>query len=95
MRRGGWDFASLALLASWREPGLLPWKLGEQSENVYENKGPPWKTPPGKNIRAVRELALRGFQNENGGIGSKVGEEVHLGVLGAGGRSERDLAEDL
>ncbi len=53
------------------------------------------ETPPGMYVTAVRELPLRGFENENGGVGSQVGEEVHLGVLGAGGGSERDLAEDL
>ena len=40
MRDWAWcDFATLAHFAPWRETGLLMSKTGEQSENVYENKG--------------------------------------------------------
>ena len=37
---GRWDIAALACFAPWRETGLAAAKTGEQSENVYENKGP-------------------------------------------------------
>jgi len=32
-------FATLAFFAPWRETGCFMLKTGEQSENVYENKG--------------------------------------------------------
>jgi len=74
---------------------LLDLNSTEQSENVYENKAPAPGNSSRNDRRAVREPPLRSFQNENGGVSSQVGEEGHLGVLGGGGGSERDFAEDL
>jgi len=53
MRRGWgwWHFASFASFAAWRETGFLMPKTGEQSQNVYENKGPAEKsTTPGPSL---------------------------------------------
>ena len=41
---GGWAFAALALFSPCREIAFLVSKTGEQSENVYENKGPAEKS---------------------------------------------------
>jgi hypothetical protein len=38
---------------------LLDLNSTEQSENVYENKGPLWETLPGRCVGAVREPPLR------------------------------------
>jgi len=46
--RRGWGWSGFACFAPWRETGFLIPKAGEQSENVYENKGPARKsTAPG------------------------------------------------
>jgi hypothetical protein len=51
----GSDADGLSLL----NPRLLDLNSTEQSENVYENKGRLWETPPGKCVWAVREPPLR------------------------------------
>ena len=75
---GRWDIAALACFAPWRETGLAAAKTGEQSENVYENKGPVQKsTAPIPSLSKEGNSGLPSSDKEGLGVVRLCG----LGVL--------------